>query len=116
MDNWHKFDVTKLPSKEVFYSRLSNFHISDKEYEYAQAVWNKMDCKTMKDYHDIYLKTDVLLLADIFQSFRETALERYKLDPLWYYSTPRLAWDVLFLMTKQQLELITDQDMYLMVE
>src|SRR2546430_12065377 len=70
----------------------------------------------MRDYHDIYLKTDVLLLADIFQSFRETALERYKLDPLWYYSTPGLAWDALFLMTKQQLELITDQDMYLMVE
>jgi hypothetical protein len=70
----------------------------------------------MCNYHDIYLKTDVLLLADIFQNFREAALERYKLDPLWYYSTPGLAWDALFLKTEQKLELITDQDMYMMIE
>ena len=63
-------------------------------------VWKKTGCKTMRDYHDIYLKTDVLLLADIFQSFRENALDKYGLDPLWYYSTPGLAWDALFLTTK----------------
>ncbi|GBC14077.2 uncharacterized protein LOC114539626 [Rhizophagus irregularis DAOM 181602=DAOM 197198] len=65
---------------------------NDKEYEYAQYVWEKAGCKTMQDYHDIYLKTDVLLLADIFQNFREMALKKYGLD------------------------LITDQDMYMMVE
>ena len=70
----------------------------------------------MRDYHDIHLKTDVLLLADIFQSFRENALDKYGLDPFWYYSTSGLAWDALFLTTGQKLELITDQDMYMMIE
>ena len=116
MDSWDKFDKTSLPPKGAFYSRLNNMHISDKEYEYAQYVWEKTKCKTMRDYHDIYLKTDVLLLADIFQNFRETGLKKYGLDPLWYYSTPGFAWDALFYMTEQKLELITDQDMYMMIE
>ena len=116
MNNFNRLNETKLPPKEAFYSKLNNSHITDAEYEYAQKVWEKAGCKTMRDYHDIYLKTDVFLLADIFQSFRENAIEKYKLDPLWYYSTPGFAWDALFLMTKQELELITDQNMYLMVE
>ena len=70
----------------------------------------------MCNYHDIYLKIDVLLLADIFQSFWENALDKYGLDPLWYYSTSGLVWDALFLTTGQKLELITDQDMYMMIE
>ena len=116
MNSWKKFYKTQLPPKEAFFSKLNNAHISDKEYEYAQYVWKKAGCKTMRDYHDIYLKTDVLLLADIFQSFRENALDKYGLDPLWYYSTPGLAWDALFLTTGQKLELITNQDMYMMIE
>ncbi|GET56481.1 uncharacterized protein LOC114537920 [Rhizophagus irregularis DAOM 181602=DAOM 197198] len=92
MDDWKKFEKTSLPPKGAFYSKLNETHISDKEYEYAQYVWEKAGCKTMQDYHDIYLKTDVLLLADIFQNFREMALKKYGLD------------------------LITDQDMYMMVE
>ncbi|CAB4408477.1 unnamed protein product [Rhizophagus irregularis] len=116
MDDWKKFEKTSLPPKGAFYSKLNETHISDKEYEYAQYVWEKAGCKTMQDYHDIYLKTDVLLLADIFQNFREMALKKYGLDPLWYYSTPGFAWDALFFMTGQRLDLITDQDMYMMVE
>ena len=116
MDSWSKFDKVNLPPKNAFYSKLNNTHISDSEYEYAQYVWEKARCSTMRDYHNIYLKTDIFLLADIFQSFRETALSKYGLDPLWYYSTPGLAWDALFLKTRQKLELITDQDMYMMVE
>ncbi|CAB4408607.1 unnamed protein product [Rhizophagus irregularis] len=115
MNDWKKFEKTSLPPKGAFYSKLNETHISDKEYEYAQYVWEKAGCKTMQDYHDIYLKTDVLLLADIFQNFREMALKKYGLDPLWYYSTPGFAWDALFLMTEQKLDLITDQDMYMMV-
>ncbi|GBC41398.2 uncharacterized protein LOC110455379 [Rhizophagus irregularis DAOM 181602=DAOM 197198] len=116
MDDWKKFEKTSLPPKGAFYSKLNETHISDKEYEYAQYIWEKAGCKTMQDYHDIYLKTDVLLLADIFQNFREMALKKYGLDPLWYYSTPGFAWDALFLITGQRLDLITDQDMYMMVE
>ena len=81
MNSWEKFFKTQLPLKEAFFSKLNNSHISDKEYEYVQYVWKKAGCKTMCDYHDIYLKTDVLLLADIFQSFRENALDKYGLDP-----------------------------------
>ncbi|GET51323.1 uncharacterized protein LOC114537920 [Rhizophagus irregularis DAOM 181602=DAOM 197198] len=99
MDDWKKFEKTSLPPKGAFYSKLNETHISDKEYEYAQYVWEKAGCKTMQDYHDIYLKTDVLLLADIFQNFRKMALKKYGLDPLWYYSTPGFAWDALFFMT-----------------
>ncbi|GBC54430.2 hypothetical protein RIR_jg40582.t1 [Rhizophagus irregularis DAOM 181602=DAOM 197198] len=99
MDDWKKFEKTSLPPKGAFYSKLNETHISDKEYEYAQYVWKKAGCKTMQDYHDIYLKTDILLLADIFQNFREMALKKYGLDPLWYYSTPGFAWDALFFMT-----------------
>ncbi|GET51959.1 hypothetical protein RIR_jg3733.t4 [Rhizophagus irregularis DAOM 181602=DAOM 197198] len=116
MDDWKKFEKTSLPPKGAFYSKLNETHISNKEYEYAQYVWEKAGCKTMQDYHDIYLKTDVLLLADIFQNFREMALKKYGLDPLWYYSTPGFAWDALFFITGQRLDLITDQDMYMMVE
>ena len=116
MDSWSKFYKVNLPPKDAIYSKLINTHISDSEYEYAQYVWKKDRCNTIRDYHDIYLKTDIFLLADIFQSFRETALSKYGLDTLWYYSTSGLAWDALFLKTRQKLELITDQDMYMMVE
>jgi hypothetical protein len=116
MNSWEKFDKTSHPPKGAFYSKLNNTHISDTEYEYAKSVWEKAGCKTMHDYHDIYLKTDVLLLADIFQNFWQIAIEKYGLDPLWYYLTPGLAWDALFFMTGQRLELITDQNMYMMVE
>jgi hypothetical protein len=116
MNSWEKFDKTSLPPKGAFYSKLNNTHISDTEYKYAKSVWEKAGCKTMRDYHDIYLKTDVLLLADIFQNFRQVAIEKYGLDPLWYYSTPGLVWDALFFMTGQRLELITDQNMYMMVK
>ncbi|GET66364.1 uncharacterized protein LOC110249295 [Rhizophagus irregularis DAOM 181602=DAOM 197198] len=116
MDDWKKFEKTSLPPKRAFYSKFNETIISDKEYEYAQYVWEKAGYKTMQDYHDIYLKTDVFLLADIFQNFREMALKKYGLDPLWYYSIPDFAWDALFFMTGQILDLITDQNMYMMVE
>jgi hypothetical protein len=91
MNSWEKFDKTSLPPKGAFYSKLNNTHISDTEYEYAKSVWEKAGCKTMRDYHDIYLKINVLLLADIFQNFWQIAIEKYGLDPLWYYSIPGLA-------------------------
>ena len=105
-----------MPPKEAFYSRLHKKGITDAQYEYAQEVWNAFNCKTFKDYHDVYLATDVLLLADCMQEFRRTSYKTYGLDPLWYYSSPGLFWDALFKVTKQELELITDLDMLLFVE
>ena len=79
-----KFNDTKLPAKELFYSKLNDTNISDVDYEHAQKVWNVFECKNMRDYHDLYLKLDVLLLADIWQNFRKICRDNYKLDPSWY--------------------------------
>ncbi len=115
-DSFEKFNATSLPSKEAFYSRLHKRGITDKQYEYAQEVWSAFNCKTFKDYHDVYLATDVLLLADCMLEFRCTSYKTYGLDPLWYYSAPGLFWDALFKVTGQKLELITDMNMLLLVE
>ena len=79
-------------------------------------IWNGFKLKTMGDYHDLYLKTDVLLLADVFEEFRRVCLENYKLDPAWHYTSSGLAWDAALKLTKVGLELLTDIDMLLMFE
>ena len=66
----------------------------------------------MKDYHNHYLITDILLLADVFEYFREMSLESYGLDPIHYYSLPGLSWDAMLKYTGVELELITDPDMH----
>ena len=81
-----------LPPKKEFYSHLNQIGISDEDYNHAQKVWLTFKCKTMKDYHNIHLKSDVLLSADVFENFRKVCLENYKLDPSWYYTSPGLAW------------------------
>ena len=68
----------------------------------------------MGEYHDLYLQTNVLLLADVFEQFRKACLEHYDLDPAWYYTAPGLAWDVLLKHSEAELELLTDPDMLLM--
>ena len=88
MNGWEKFDETSLPAKDAFYSRLSMKGISDRDYEHAQQVWNTMEEKTLGCYHDTYLKTDVLLLADVFETFRNICLKNYKLDPAHFYTAP----------------------------
>ena len=72
--------------------------------------------KTIRDYHDIYLKSDVLLLADVFENFRNVCIKKYGLDPAWYFTAPSLAWDAMLKLTKVKLELLTDVDMLLMFE
>ena len=95
MDGWEKFQETSLPTKDAFYSRLSMKGINDQDYEHAQQVWNTMEKKTLGCYHDTCLKTDVLLLAHVFETFRNTCLKNYRLDPAHYYTAPRLAWQAL---------------------
>ena len=115
MDIFDKFNE-KLPSKEKFYSVLNDKHISDKDYEHAKEVWKTMKCDTMGEYHDFYLASDVVLLSDVFENFRKTCLEYYKLDPCHYFTSPGLSWDAMFKMTNIKLELMTDIDMFQFIE
>ena len=116
MDSFEKFNKTELPTKEEFYSILNNEHISDEDYCHAKKVWNTFKLKTMGEYHNLYLKSDILLLADVFENFRKTCLQYYKLDPCHYFTSPGLSWDAMLKMTNIQLELMTDIDMFQFIE
>ena len=111
-----KLKETKLPSKDEFYSKLLDEEISEEDFQHAHNVWNTFNCQTLQDYHDLYLKSDVLLLADVFENFRKTCLKYYKLDPCHYFTAPGLAWDACLKETKQDLELLKDYDMLMMFE
>ena len=106
----------QLPGKEKFCSSLTGKKVSDKEYEHVGKVWNKFEMKTMKDYHDLYLKCDVLLLAYVFEKFRNNSLKNYGLCPSHYLSAPALSWYAMPNMKKVELGLILDPDMYIFFE
>ena len=116
MNTEEKFNDTKLPPREVFYSKLSGKGISEKDYKHACNVWNTFKMKTFKDYHKLYNEIDVLLLADVFENFRNLCLKIYRLDPVYYYTAPGLAWDACLKMTNINLELLSDPNMLLMFE
>ena len=116
MGGYDKLFETKLPSVKDFYSKLNDEDISPENYTHAQSVWNHFGCKTMRDYHDLYLKSDILLLADVFESFRDLCLENYKLDPAYYFTAPGLFYDACLKKTSINLELIRDPNMHLMIE
>ena len=116
MDSCHRFEETNLPEKEHFYSRLNDEHITDDEYEHAKKIWETFGCKTLGDYHDLYVKTDVTLLADVFENFRNLCMEQYGLDPAHYYTSPGLSWDALLIKTRVELELLTELEMHLFIE
>ena len=116
IDSWEKFSETSLPDKENFYSKLNDEQITDNEYAHAQTVWDTFECKTLGNYHDLYVKTDVDLLADVFENFRKLCLEQYGLDPAHYFTSPGLSWDALLKKTGVKLDLFTDLEMHLFVE
>ena len=115
IDGFDKFNK-KLPPKEEFYNILNNKHMSDEDYKHAQNVWDAFSLKNLGEYHDLYLASDVLLLADVFENFRKTCLEYYKLDPCHYFTSPGLSWDAMLKMTGIELELMTDIDMFQFIE
>ena len=116
MDSLKRFKENKIPPKEAFYSRLTGEGISDEDYEHVKKVWKVFGMKTLQDYHDLYNVTDVLLLADVFENFRNVCMENYKLDPAHYFTAPGLAWDACLKITDVKLELLSDIDMLLMIE
>ena len=116
MNSEEKFNDTKLPPREAFYSKLSGKGITKKDYKHAEDVWNTFNMKTFKEYHELYNITDVLLLADVFENFRDLCLKIYGLDPVYYFTAPGLAWDACLKMTNINLELLSDNNMLLMFE
>ena len=116
MDSLERFKENKLPPKEAFYSRLTGEGISDEDLKHVEKVWKVFGMKTLQDYHDLYNVTDVLLLADVFENFRNVCMENYKLDPAHYFTAPGLAWDACLKITDVELELLSDIDMLLMIE
>ena len=116
IDDFDRFEETSLPDKEDFYNKLNDKELSSKEYRHAQNVWDAFGCTNLGDYHDTYLKSDILLLADVFEKFRNVCLHHYGLDPCHYYTSPGLAWDAVLKMTGIELELITDIDQYKFIE
>ena len=117
MDSWDNFEEKLLPSKDEFYNKLNMSGISEKDYSHACKVWNEFGLKNMEDYHDLYLETDVILLANVFESFRKVCLDSYGLDPAHFYTAPGLAWKACLKKTGVNLELLKDPaDMLLMFE
>ena len=108
LDSFEKLKETKLPKHEDFYSTLRLESVTQNEYLHAKKVFKQHNCKTIEDYLILYLKTDVLHLSDVFETFRNTCLKHYQLDPLWFYTAPGLAWNAMLKMTKVNLELISD--------
>ena len=116
MDNWERFNETSLPSKESFYSNLNMEDIDDIDYRHGNNVFNKFKLNNLGDYHDLHVQSDTLLLADVFENFRDMCLKEYELDPAHFLSLPGFAWQACLKKTNIELELLTDYDMLLMVE
>ena len=115
-DEWNKFDEKELPSKGSFYSSLTMEDISDTDYKHANNVFKKFNLNNLGEYHDLYVRSDTLLLADVFENFRNVCMKNYELDPAHFLSLPGLAWQACLKKTDVELELLTDYDMVLMIE
>ena len=127
IDSFKRFSEEKLPDKKCFYSSVKDGttgdngkkldgYISDEDSLTCNKIWNEFNMKNMGDYHDHYLKKDVLLLADVFEKFIDTCLKFYGLDPCHYFSSPGLSWDAMLKITGVKLEKIFNIDMYLFIE
>ncbi|KAL7304813.1 hypothetical protein TKK_0003036 [Trichogramma kaykai] len=111
-----KLEETELPPIEAFYSCLTGGVITEKEYKRATDVWNTFQIQTLGQYSDLYLKTDVLLLADVFENFRDSCMQHYGLDSAHYYTIPGFTWSAMLKHTKVKLHLISDIDMAIFIE
>ena len=116
MDNWERFNEMSLPCKESVYSNLNMENIADIDSRHGNNIFKRFKLKNLGEYHELYVQSDTLLLADVFENFRNKCLEVYKLDPAHFLSLPGLAWQACLKKTNVKLELLTDYDMLLMVE
>ena len=116
MDDFDRFNEEKLPDKSAFYSSFNKEDISDIDYRCAEKVFHKFNIKNMGEYHDLYVESDTILLADIFSNLRDLRLNTYKLDPVYFLSLSRFAWKACLKHSGLKLELISDIDMLLILE
>ena len=127
MDSFGRFNEENLPAKKYFYSskkdgkigddgEISNGHIDVNDYLTCKKAWNKFKLKNMGDYHDHYLKKDVLLLSDVYEKFINTCLKYCGLDLCHYFSSPGLSWDTMLKITDIKLEKISYINKYLFIE
>ena len=127
MNSFKRFNEEKLCARKYFFSstkkgkidedgKISDGYISIEDYLTCEKIWNKFKMKNMVDYHDHYLKKDVLLLADAFEKFISNCIKHYELDPCHYFSSPGLSWDAMLKMTDVKLEKISDIEKYLFIE
>ena len=105
-----------MMEKKDFYRHLSMEYITDADYAHAKRVCKDFEIKNLGEYHDLYVQSNTLLLADVFENFRNMCLKIYELDPAKFLSAPGLAWQAALKKTKVKLDLLTDIDMLLMVE
>lgn len=115
-NNVSRFSETSLPHISKFYNKLNDSYIDQEDYDHACKVWNEFALRNLGEYSDLYLKTDVLLLADVFEQFRASCVQTYSLDPAHYFTLPGYTWDAMLKYTNITLELLTDIDKVMFVE
>ena len=116
MDSWERFNETRLPNKKACYSKLYLEDITDEDYIHAQKVFEEFKLKNLGEYYDLYVQSDTLLLEDIFQNFRNKCIEIFELDPAGFLSAPGLVWQASLKRRRVKLKLLTNNDMFMMVE
>lgn len=116
VDSFSKLNETQLPNKSEFYNSLTDSDVTMEDYMHANTIWHSFSCKNLGEYSDLYMKTDILLLADVFEQFRTSCMHTYSLDPAHYFTLPGYTWDCMLKYTKINLELLTDVDMLMFIE
>ena len=116
VDSFARLDEPALPPRAAFFNQIGGVEFSEADYTHAQHVFADFQCESLKDYMKLYLLSDICLLADVFQMFRNNSLEEYQLDPAYFVSAPQLAWNALLKHINQSIPLITDPEMYRMIQ
>ena len=103
MDSWDKFNETSIPNKESF---LTMENITETDYIQANNVFKTFKLNNLGDYHDLYVQSDTLLLADVFENFRKACIKTYELDPAHFISLPGLAWQACLKKNRSRIRVI----------